>query len=561
MLLFKNEVLEDYTAFVWADSHGVTNKSLGAAEDYIHFLTKFNPKRALVIGSGSGFIPYLILKNSKAEVVLVDALFGEMGNGAPMEFFGKKNDFYGKLKNYEERVVFLEALSADFFKVASQNSWYFDFIFIDGDHSIKGVTQDFRGALTVALNEAIILFHDTNMPWVRLIADNEFGLWKNIEKGCGTGIYFANNLEEKDTKNISLTDIKYNKENLKLMRDANLWSYLRSSVFLERFVVAEKQLVENLGSLNGLTLLEVGGNPKPFSAYLLARGHAIKVINVEPVISDAAREEFVHIYSRNGRVLSSLKEVEEEFDIFVFFGLDLSLSKDFSTFLDDFSLIHKAVKQAKIVVLEAPDHTPSRLLLKLISEQLDLIGLQDINVDLGHGDISVSSHILNRRIVVGRPNQQILRSRRLLEIIGRLYSLDEAPLHLPSVESGLLDVDEISAYWGYPKESSDSIQFTWLPDKISMVFSEPIHEINFSLKPSFAKSIIKRRYKINWLYTLSYSRYQLRIKLTLFGRLYFSYYKKTKFVVKLPWFVPNKKYSNSNDSRKLSYPVTKMEIT
>jgi hypothetical protein len=560
---------DKYSAFRWSDSHGVTKDKLGAVEDYINLISKLNPKNALVIGSGSGFIPYVILENSDAEVILVDALIAETGNGAPMEFEDSKDNFYSNLKHHKNRFLFVEALSNSFFEFAIQNSWKFDLIFIDGDHSVATVRNDFRAALQVASNQSLIFFHDTNMPWIREIADQEFGSWHNINKGCGTGVYSP---KSNNSLNIDLCSIKHLKpallKKLKSSRNANHWEYLRNKAFEERFLFAESELVKKLGCLDGLNLLEIGGNPSPFSAYLIKKGHAIKAVNVEPVIADSARDDFDVILSQEGLVVSAIDMIENHsFDIVVFFGLDLSLSQNYRDFLTNILSLHQHINKSNFVILEASNFTPSLLLLKALSKKLDVISRKTLKIPLDVSRISVSSIILNRYILFGTPvkilNDLDFENNDLITSIARLYSLPETPVLSIRLDFGFFDVDQIACLIGYAKEADGEIQFSWLPERLTMNFSRMPGDITFTLLPSFSTllpSFMRQKFRYNLFYFIKVSDGFLKIYFTLLGRLFFQLVKKQQLNIKFPHFVPNQIDPKSNDSRRLSYPVTSLTV-
>jgi predicted O-methyltransferase YrrM len=64
-------------------------------------------------------------------------------------------------RGVNEIVIFVKATSAE---AARQLGGEFDFIFIDGDHSLETITQDWRDWSGRIPNEGIVALHDTRVP-------------------------------------------------------------------------------------------------------------------------------------------------------------------------------------------------------------------------------------------------------------------------------------------------------------------------------------------------------------------------------------------------------------
>ena len=118
------------------------------------------------IGVFKGDFSEWIYKNIQPEeLVLVDPFFeGIMGsgdeNGYNMEFYdGKMLHWYNSIRFADWKGVKLERkTSADYFKDVSNG--YFDVIYIDGDHSPKGVAIDLEIARRVVKEGGWIMGHD-----------------------------------------------------------------------------------------------------------------------------------------------------------------------------------------------------------------------------------------------------------------------------------------------------------------------------------------------------------------------------------------------------------------
>lgn len=560
------ERLRIYQSIGWSESHGVRERELGAVEDYIQLLSDQQPRNCLVIGSGCGFVPYVLLDNSNAQVVLVDALIGETGNGSPMDFCSTKGSFYNVLKPFAGRWLFVEALSRDFFEISRLNSWKFDFIFVDGDHSETAVVEDFRGALSVASPGSLILFHDTNLPWVREVADRELGAWRNIGKGTGTGVFRLNESPQEAFSGLlaGIQEARKMKSALKEARDANRWNYLLQPEFQERFRCAETILVKHFGALDDLNVLEIGGNPSPFSAFLLQKGHKINSVNIEPSISSEAKESFKIITENGGEISSSLKEIQgKRFDVFIFFGIDLSLSRDFDELKETYIAISQLVAASSIVILEAPDYTPSRLLQKAFISKCQICGVYDMEVPMDIGKTSISSAILRRRLVSALPGalldgDKYEETPSILPAIARLYSLAGAPAFENEFDLGTWGTDEVATFLGFPKESDNGNEFCWLPDSISFKVNQRVSHISLKLFENGCKYASPAGY--SFFYSTKFSGGSLQIDISVLGKIYLFLFKKMRLHIKLPYFVPSD-FESSSDSRRLSYPVTTLSIS
>ena len=358
-----------------------------------------------------------------------------------------------------------------------------------------------------------------------------------------------------------LSEVEFMKSELKRSCNGNRWNYLQNEAFKDRFEYAEAFLLSQVGDLEGLSLLELGGNPSPFSAYLIGKGHAIRAVNIEPFIAPSSQADFDLITKNDGKVLSTFDELKDAgFDIVVAFGIDLSLARDYVDLRKAFNDLRKFIRSSRIAVLEAPDYTPSRLLQHALSIDGSVIETKDIAIPLEVGEASISPAILQRRVLFVSPskaNRENSVAASLLPAVGRLYSLDGSPVFENTFGVGRWEVDEIAYFLGYPTEMSDSIKYCWLPNRILLSLSRPASRVSFDLLPGSFRVPFSNS---SALFTISTEGDCLIIETTLAGKLYQFIFGSLRLDVRFEYFTPSES-GNSDDHRRLSYAVTSMLVS
>src|SRR5581483_11571155 len=121
----------------WSDSHGAVDGHQAAGALYFCLPYMLKAKTCVVLGSGAGFVPMMILAAqrrlikenviSKLDVTLVDAHTGIWG----LPVYQTGGDIDPDLK-------LVKQLSAD----AASSFANIDYIHVDADHSYEGVTSD-----------------------------------------------------------------------------------------------------------------------------------------------------------------------------------------------------------------------------------------------------------------------------------------------------------------------------------------------------------------------------------------------------------------------------------
>lgn len=126
------------------------------------------PNRVLCIGSMYGYIPYMMAKackeNGIGHVDFVDAGY-DINKKTAKSFFGqgfwktvnpKKHFAYGGVEKYISTYVMTSV------RFARQSSASYDYIYLDGDHSLKGAVTNVRLFWPRLNTEGFLVFHDVD---------------------------------------------------------------------------------------------------------------------------------------------------------------------------------------------------------------------------------------------------------------------------------------------------------------------------------------------------------------------------------------------------------------
>lgn len=172
-----------------ADENGhqanIVKADLGYGWLHYGLIRQQRPKKLLCIGSRHGFIPAVMAHackdNEKGIVYFVDAGFGE----------GDENHWTGKaywrskkgldcFKNFNlENHIKIFVMTTKQFKKENKNEKY-DYIYIDGDHSYKGVKFDFDSFWPKLNKGGYMLFHDVCVKEMQ--PEGEYGVWKLFDE-------------------------------------------------------------------------------------------------------------------------------------------------------------------------------------------------------------------------------------------------------------------------------------------------------------------------------------------------------------------------------------------
>jgi len=154
---------------------------------FIHYSLIRNqiPKKVLCIGSKYGYIPAICAlacrDNNYGKVYFVDAGFDFESDDPNLSWGGigtwKKVDpqkYFGRF-GIEKFISLNVMLTEKFAKKKVNNNW--DYLYLDGDHSYKGVKFDFKTFWPKLKKGGYCVFHDSNM---KEEGTDVYGVWKLI---------------------------------------------------------------------------------------------------------------------------------------------------------------------------------------------------------------------------------------------------------------------------------------------------------------------------------------------------------------------------------------------
>lgn len=178
---FLSKKIIDY--FKADTGHNLDPKKTFLGFGLIHYslIRNIKPQRVLCIGSRNGFIPAILAMgckdNKKGHVDFVDAGFDKndrqhwSGIGFWRRVNPKKHFNYLNLNKWLSTYVMT---SAEFAQKFPQKKY--DYIYVDGDHSYKGVKLDYKLFWSKLRKNGLMVFHDVIVKeWGEL---KEFGVWK-----------------------------------------------------------------------------------------------------------------------------------------------------------------------------------------------------------------------------------------------------------------------------------------------------------------------------------------------------------------------------------------------
>ena len=145
---------------------------------FYEFIRKLKPKIVCEIGTDKGGTLYLWCKASHDEALIVSLDLPSRNNFTP-----KRRNFYSNFKKYKQDLKFVvgDSHKKETFNFLKKilNGKLIDFLFIDGDHTYKGVKQDFNDYSKLVKKGGYIALHD-----IRTIRNNcgvsEF--WNDLNK-------------------------------------------------------------------------------------------------------------------------------------------------------------------------------------------------------------------------------------------------------------------------------------------------------------------------------------------------------------------------------------------
>lgn len=171
--------------------HNIDKATGNLGYGWVHygFIRNFLPERVLVIGSRYGFIPAICAMacrdNCKGKVDFVDAGYdqnelGYQNHWGGVGFWEKTNinRHFGKY-DLNEYIKVHAMTSKQFFRRYNNRKW--SYIYIDGDHSYKGVKYDFKHSWPLLKNGGIIALHDIHVKKTGSLTLGVHKLWKKLK--------------------------------------------------------------------------------------------------------------------------------------------------------------------------------------------------------------------------------------------------------------------------------------------------------------------------------------------------------------------------------------------
>ena len=315
----------------WSESHGVYGENIGAVALYLVLFFASESKNILIIGSGGGFVPELFLQNipKDCQITLVDAKLPDSGSGSPFDYQNNTKQLHLNPSNFED----IQSLSEDFLEYCKSEKIYYDFIFIDGDHSESGFTKDLYGALQIVTKNGLIIFHDSKQKSISNVANLILDNWIQVPVGTGVGIYTATSGQEKS----NVVNNHVSKDNLEILLKssyAKRWDYLATDTYRNRFK-GYLDYIENFIDVGKMQkIMEIGGNPSPIIVEVMNRYPRLIYSSIEPYISPIAEDIYDTARNRGLKVSTSIDTAIKQ-DLVFFLGIDLSICATFKKFESD----------------------------------------------------------------------------------------------------------------------------------------------------------------------------------------------------------------------------------
>lgn len=182
---FNSNNPEEIFAFSWRFYSGLICPAQ-IKEEFLELLKIFeelNPKYIMEIGTANGGTLFSFCKLAKddATIISVDLPEGPFGGGYPewkipiYQAFAKENQKLYLLRKDSHQQETLEEVK----KILNGNK--LDFLFIDGDHTYKGVKKDFEMYSPLVRKGGIIAFHDIVCHSLVPMEVQVEKLWKEIK--------------------------------------------------------------------------------------------------------------------------------------------------------------------------------------------------------------------------------------------------------------------------------------------------------------------------------------------------------------------------------------------
>jgi len=526
----------------WSESHGVYGANIGATALYLGLFFAAESKNILIIGSGGGFVPELFLRNipEDFQITLVDAKLPDSGSGSPFDYQNTSKQLRLNPSNFE----YVQSLSEDFLEYCQTEKFYYDFIFIDGDHSESGFTKDLQGALRIVTKNGLILFHDSKQKSISNVANLILDNWIQVPVGTGIGIHTATSGQEKSNE----MNKYLSKDNLEILLKssyAKRWDYLATDTYRNRF----KQYLDHIENF-----INVGKMQKIMEIEVMNRFPGLIYSSIEPYISPIAEDIYETARNLGLRVSTSIDTTIKQ-DLVFFIGIDLSICETFQKFESDILKLRKNFLSADFVILECPDYEPSNWLIEIFAEELEQVSSKTFNFKDVSG-VSLDGFVLNRHLYIYKKKEVVSSelTHRQVELLQK-YALFFNMSGTPIPEIDLTDYPMGDTYktatsfncWPVERNMNSGEIFTWLRPYQVIKFPRGTSTLRFAL---YSKHQSRKYRSLGFAIEVDGS--DLLIRKLRFGR----FFKRVNF----EYFVPRLLDKDSTDIRQLSFAVTSYQF-
>lgn len=200
--LVREDKIRDLMRFFKSDDDGhqasVERADLGYGWWHYGIIRQQKPKRVLCIGSRHGFIPAVLAQACKdnlfGHVDFVDAGYGtnDLDHWTGEGYWKtKQGKFCFKNFNIDKYITSYIMTTEQF--ISKYKSRLYDYVYIDGDHSIEGVTFDFDNFWPRLRKGGFMAFHDACVKGHH--EEGDYGVWRLWLKLRGKNCFTIHHVE------------------------------------------------------------------------------------------------------------------------------------------------------------------------------------------------------------------------------------------------------------------------------------------------------------------------------------------------------------------------------
>jgi len=181
--------IQEFMNFFQADEYGheadIGESDLGYGWMHYSMIRLTKPKRILCVGSRHGYIPAILAQackeNKFGHVDFVDAGYGENDKSHWTGVGFWKTQEGGNIFNGFGLGKYISTFiqtTAEFTKKYPQNKY--SYIYIDADHSYKGIAFDYKKTWPMLVRGGFMSFHDISIKEKK--PEGNYGVWKLWDK-------------------------------------------------------------------------------------------------------------------------------------------------------------------------------------------------------------------------------------------------------------------------------------------------------------------------------------------------------------------------------------------